>query len=466
MSKKVFVLVSDGVSIRNFAYTSFPRLAKEKNIELVFWNGTPFSLNDFDVKEVKINKPKPSAFTDLMKAALIRIELNLFAKRDNDLVYHNYKFPLSKTNLKSRIKSFCVKLIIGAFNSEKGMIKLRSKIIASERKTPYYKHCKNILEKEKPDFVFTTSQRAVTGIAPITAAQDLGIPTATFIYSWDNVPKATTVLKANYYYVWSAHMKKELLHYQKYIEPNQVKITGTPQFENHFDKSLRVSKTEFYETHGLDLNKKYICFSGDDVTTSPKDERYLIDLAKAVSELNKKGHNLGIIFRRCPVDFSNRYDHVLEAYKDIIISISPIWEKKGGVWNSITPTKADYKLQTNIIQHTECVVNLGSSMVFDYATYNKPCAFMNYNYFNTEEQAETGVYVYDFVHFRSKPSMDAVCWLNHPDTIANDLENLLKAPEKTVKASQEWLAAINQYPYPKASERILDEIIELIQTDN
>ncbi|MDB2462804.1 UDP-glycosyltransferase [Algibacter sp.] len=462
MVKKVFVLVSDGVSIRNFAYTSFPSLANDKNIKLVFWNITPFGLENLNVEEIKIYKPKPSALTDLIKTALIRIELNLFTKRDNDLIYQEYKFPLSCRNLKSTLKSLFVKLIIGLFNSEKGIIKLRSKMSDLERKTKYYKQCKLTLEKEKPDFVFATSQRPVIGISPLTAAQDLGIPTGVFIYSWDNIPKATTVLNGDYYFVWSEHMKNELLHYQKYITPKQIMVTGTPQFENHFDISLRISREVFFKTHGLDLNKKYICFSGDDITTSPKDELYLRDLANAIETLNNKGYQIGVVFRRCPVDYSKRYAEILEKYKDIIVAINPVWNKKGGIWNSIAPTKEDYKLQTNIIEHTEFVVNLGSSMVFDYATYSKSCMFMNYNYFNATEKSEKGVYVYDYVHFRSKPSEEAVVWLNHPEEIAKKIEYLLNKPEKTVNAAQDWLSVINHKEPATASDRILQNINKLI----
>jgi hypothetical protein len=38
----------------------------------------------------------------------------------------------------------------------------------------------------------------------LLAAQQLGIPTATFIFSWDNLPKATMVVETDYY-VWSDH---------------------------------------------------------------------------------------------------------------------------------------------------------------------------------------------------------------------------------------------------------------------
>ena len=160
-------------------------------------------------------------------------------------------------------------------------------------------------------------------------------------------------------------MKDELKYYYPYINDEQIFVTGTTQFEPHFEKELLISKEQFFKDNNLDINKKYICFSGDDITTSPYDEVYLEDTAKAVEELNKKGQNLGIIFRRCPVDFSNRYDAVLNKYAHIIHVINPKWKKIGEIWNSILPTREDYILQVNTIYHSEFVVNLGSSMVFD-----------------------------------------------------------------------------------------------------
>lgn len=462
MKKKVFVLVSDGVSLRNFAYTSFYKLGIEQGYDVVFWNATPFNLEQLNLKEVKISNAKPSTFSDVLKTALIRIELNLFSKREKDAIYQKYKFPLSYKTIKASVKSLIIECYSKLYNSENGIIKIRKKITASERKTSYYKDCKLTLEAEEPELVLSTSQRALAAIAPLTAAQDLNIPTASFIYSWDNIPKATTVVTTNFYFVWSTYMKKELLHYQRYISPNQIKVTGTPQFENHFDATLKTSKTDFFKAYNLDVNKKYICFSGDDITTSPKDELYLRDVAKAVRSLNKKEYNLGVVFRKCPVDFSDRYDTIIEEYKDVIVAIDPIWKKMGVAWNGILPTKEDYKLQTNIIAHTECVVNLGSSMVFDYAAHNKPCAFIDYNYLNASNSYKKGVHVYDFVHFRSMPSKEAVVWLSKPDTIADQLEAVMENPSKTVSKAKSWFEIINVHPPENACNRFWIEIDKLV----
>lgn len=88
----------------------------------------------------------------------------------------------------------------------------------------------------------------------------LGIPTASFIFSWDNLPKATTLIEPDFYFVWSDYMKNELLQYCPYVKENQVFVTGTPQFESHFDKSLLQTKEIFYKTHNLDLKERIYLF--------------------------------------------------------------------------------------------------------------------------------------------------------------------------------------------------------------
>lgn len=459
---KVFILLPDGVSLRNFAYTSFYTLGKEKGIDVVFWNATPFDLDKLGVSNLKIENPKVNWFTDILKSACKKIELKLFTIREKDSIYLEYNFPVKINSLKKFLKSILIEFFSKIYASENGLLKIRKKIIRRERNTKYYKSCINILKKENPNIIFCTSQRAGIAIAPLTAASDLNIPTASFVYSWDNIPKATTIVTTDFYFVWSDLMKKQLLKYQTYIKTNQVIVTGSPQFENHFNKDYKMSREAFCELHGLDISKKYICFSGDDFTTSPTDEFYLRDLAEAIMLLNNKGYNLGIIFRRCPVDFSNRYDKIIDKYQHIIRPIEPLWKKIGQDWDKIMPTKEDLQLQTNIIAHTECVVNLGSSMVFDYASYNKPCAFINYNYLNTLKTHKKGVYVYDYIHFRSMPTQSAVIWLSDPKTIDVQLEKLLKNSIKTVLEAKSWFEIINLHPPEKSSNRLWEQLHKLI----
>jgi hypothetical protein len=466
-NNKLFILLPDGVGLRNFAFTNFHKNAKERGLDVVFWNNTPFDLTSLAFKEIRIRHAKAHPITNLLKIAQTRIELALSIKKSKDLVYNSYKFPFSYKGLKNILKNLYINLLIFRYNSEKGLSTIREKIAQNERKTKFYFDSLNTLKAENPAIVFCTNQRITLAVAPILAAQDLGIPTATVIYSWDNLPKATKIVETDFYFVWSDHMKQELIYYYPHIKDEQIIITGTPQFESHYDGSLLLSKEDFFNQYGLDFNKKYICFSGDDVVSSPHDPVYLEDTATAIRALNKHGHQLGILFRRCPVDFSNRFDSVLENNKDVITSIAPKWEKIAEGWDTILPTKEDLILQMNTIFHTELVVNLGSSMVFDFVAFGKPCAYFNYNVVNELYKDWSAEKVYNFMHFRSMPNPKAVFWINGAHEINNLIQKMLgESRKETVDNAQLWFEKINQHPAKDASIRMYNAIENIMALPN
>ena len=430
--------------------------------EVVFWNSTPFDLEKLGYSEIKL-RGKPRAKTDLLKRAKINAELDHFSEKFNEPIYQTYKFPSSNKGFKKSLKNGIVSVYQEKYKGEKGLQKIRKELKISEKKGEFYKYCREVLEKEKPDYVFCTNQRPVNAIAPLTAARDLGIPTGTFIFSWDNLPKATMVVETDHYFVWSEHMKNELLQYYPSIPFENIFITGSPQFEPHFDESLRKSREEFCKDNELDPDKKYLCFSGDDITTCPDDQHYLNDIAEAVQKLNEEGQNLGLIFRRSPVDLSDRYDQVLEKYSEIITPLAPIWKKAGENWNAILPTKEDLELQINTILHSEAVINLASSMVFDFAIFGKPCLYLNYEVENTEDKKWSPQKVYNFIHFRSMPSKDAVIWLESKDEIKLKIVYSLQGAIINVKCAQEWLDKITSKGSKRPSEKIVEEVIKILE---
>ena len=187
--KKIFLLLLDGVGLRNFAYTKFIETGVKKDFDITFWNKTVFPVESLGFKEVKFAFVKLHPLTDILKIVKTRVSLSLFIKRTNDDIYEAYKFGLNRNNPKNIIKSAIAKILIGLLSNERGLRFIDKSIHYLERKTVYYKYCKEILEAEKPDVIFSTSQRHVQSVAPLLAAKDLGVPTASFIFSWDNLPK-------------------------------------------------------------------------------------------------------------------------------------------------------------------------------------------------------------------------------------------------------------------------------------
>ncbi|MCP9198301.1 UDP-glycosyltransferase [Gramella sp. GC03-9] len=458
--KKILVIIPDGVSLRNFLFTDFPDIAREAGLQIVYWNATTYDIAGEGEKEIKL-KPRPRVITDLYKRAKILAELDHFKDRFRDPIYEKYEFRNSSKGIKNKIKNLIVSWLRRIHSGEKGLEVLRSRIIGSERKSQYYKDCREVLKNEAPDLVFCANQRPVNAIAPVTAAKDLGIPTACFIFSWDNLPKATKVIDTDFYFVWSNYMKNELLEYYPFIQEQQVKITGTPQFEIHYKEEVIMSRKDFFKKYGLNPEKDYLCFSGDDITTSPHDEIFLKDVAETVRKLNRNGEELGVIFRRCPVDFSERYDTVIEEYSDVIKPVDPEWSGGEGSWDQVMPTRADMILQTNIIQHSFMVINVASSMVFDFATRDKACAYINYipDIPNLKKDVRE---IYEYVHFRSMPDRGAVYWINEVQEIEDVIMLAKNNTSDSVEITKQWYKIINASD-GKANSQITQEFQLIIK---
>jgi DNA-binding LacI/PurR family transcriptional regulator len=194
MSKKVFIFLPDGVGLRNFAFTDFKEIGENKDFQITYWNNTPFELNtELGFAEVKMQSQKIHPFTTIFTRARKRAELNYFDQKFNETVYNTYNFPQSYKGIINFIKSSSVDVLVAMCSNNKGIDFIRNQIKRLERKSAKYQQAKIQLQEHKPDFIFCTNQRPSQAIAPILAAQDLKIPTAAFIFSWDNLPKATTL---------------------------------------------------------------------------------------------------------------------------------------------------------------------------------------------------------------------------------------------------------------------------------
>lgn len=465
MKKKVFIFFPDGVGLRNFAFTAFKDIGEKKGFDITYWNNTVFSLKaNLGFKELNIENHQIHPLTPLYSRARKHIELNVYRKRFNDEVYPSYKFPFSYKGLKNTFKTIFIKVLIGLYSSEKGLEYIRKKIHNLERKNPKYAYCKTQLETHKPDLVFCTTQRATQSISVLLAAKDLEIPTVCFVYSWDNVPKAMQVVETDFYCVWSDLMKTQVLQYYPFVKKEQIFVTGTPQFEPHYDASLKLSRFEFFKQYNLDINKKYICFSGDDKTTSPLDQFYLEDLAKAIRSLNSKGYKLGIIYRKCPVDFTKRYDAVLEVNKDIIEVLDPIWQQVGNMWNEVLPAKEDFNMLYNVCEHSEFVTNVCSSTVFDFVVHNKPCIYYNYEQPLLKKGIRDIGQNYKYVHFRSMPSENAVVFCTNKNDLEDLVKQILDGKLSNVEEGKKWFEIVAGKAPTKASENIWNAI-ETILSD-
>ena len=100
---------------------------------------------------------------------------------------------------------------------------------------------KRLFEKTKPSVVFSGCQRPFSVLPAILAAREMGIPTATFIVSWDNLSsKGRIVVPYDHFLVWSDNMRRELQQFRPHVAAENIHIVGTPQFDPYGDPESAV----------------------------------------------------------------------------------------------------------------------------------------------------------------------------------------------------------------------------------
>jgi len=459
--KHVLIILPDGVGIKNYLHSQIISYLKD-SAKVTIWSPLPkeafievkdIHKLDFEYKRIQLTPERTLARLYREAVAYARLKRNTVLKNNATILSTNWR--IKKNSLKTRIL-YHMAQTLGSYLSKdySRLLKYEKKGIDNTSSVAIEKYA-NDLKVLKPTAIFITHQR-VAGLMPICiAAKNLGITTTTAIFSWDNLPKARLNVSTDQYFVWSQWMKDEMKDYYPEISQEKVKILGTPQFEFYSDKKRLLERDIFAKQHGLDPQKKWICFSGDDQLTSPHDALFLRDV---VEELVSEKDNIQIIFRRCPVDFSDRYDEVLKDYKGLVIAIDPEWniETETG-WTGYFPKYSDVDLQINLVNHCELVVNLGSTMAVDFATFNKPCLYLNYDPIIDPNWSTKTIYAYQ--HFKSMEGFDAVGWINTKDSIKERVLSAINQPQSVAKERQEWIRRIVLHPIDKNSENIAKALL-------
>ncbi|WP_316632880.1 CDP-glycerol glycerophosphotransferase family protein [uncultured Flavobacterium sp.] len=420
---KIVLLFPDGVGIRNYLYTKVFNEVKE---DLVLFH-------NFDTETIEVIKKNVllddevtlPTYKETIKEKFLRELICLSRlyyndrKVSNSTLFVNWNWNQKTFSKKIFYKS--IEFLAPFFKEYSSILNLEKKYQKAIRQNSFYNEVKDILRKIEPLTIFCSHQRALKAATIFAAATDLGIQTDTVIYSWDNLPKARMALRADNYLVWSHYMKEELELYYPEIPVNTIHVTGTPQFEFYQDEKNIIDRETFYKTYNLDPDKKIICFSGDDTKTSPDDPDYLRDIAEELIKANLQ-NEYQILLRRCPVDFSGRFDDVVKEYKGLIKEVSPLWYfSKSKEWNAVYPSIEDVQLLVSTAFYSDIVVNVGSTMAFDFAMFNKPCVFINYDQQDKVEKEWSVKTIYQFQHFKSMPNKNAVIWLNKKEEIVDKI---------------------------------------------
>jgi hypothetical protein len=290
---------------------------------------------------------------------------------DTELMRLQLRVPVPGT-ARRRLFDSAARSVGRAAGSQRGIRLLDRWHCRVAGRAPSVQHYRRLFEEWRPSILFCSHQRPPQVVAPVLAARSLGIPTATFIFSWDNLSsKGRVAAPFDHFLVWAEVMRQELLRYYPDVSPDRVHIVGTPQFDPYADRTLLWSRTEFFRRIGADESRPLICYSGGDEGASPGDP-WSVRVLMGQIRAGLIRHNPQVLLRPAPVDVGRRYDAVRAEYPELLY-FQPAWigsDRRN--WAEVMPLPEDLQFLANLTHHSDLNVNWASTMTLDFAIRDTP----------------------------------------------------------------------------------------------
>jgi hypothetical protein len=286
-----------------------------------------------------------------------------------------------------------------------------------------------LFRETRPSVLFCSNQRAGIAVAAVLAARRLGIPTAAFIFSWDNLSsKGRIAAPFDYYLVWSDVMRQELVHYYPDVPLDRVIVVGTPQFDPYRDAALLWSRDNFFARIGADPARPLICYSGGDSSIYPPEPEFVRILLDFIRK-GRIARHPQVIMRPAPADEGRRYDAIRADYPELLYS-PPAWlHTDPGNWARVVPQPSDIQFLANLTHHADLNINLASTMTLDFAIHDKPVVNVA---FDVADPPPLGIPLWDlyyrFEHYRPVIELGAARFAHTREALADHVNAYLADP--------------------------------------
>lgn len=415
-----------GEAIRNFAYTGALQLLQEKcgcavlsvkpNEEI--WQYLAQRCGDLKLLE---------EFPERYPVRILREVLDVAHGRWlwSEAAQERWRLRDSEAvTVSQKVKRWGKKAAVAPLSNRTGINLLSRAERAASRVLNPTSHYIKLFQEWRPSLVFNASHvHSRNAIQAVQSAQWLGIPTATFIFSWDNLTSQGRVLPPyDYYLVWNEPIKQQLLGIYQFIRPEQVFVTGTPQFDPHFRSENFWSREDFCRRVGADPTRPIVMYATGMPNHMPGEDQIVEGIADMLKGMTEFGPPQ-LLVRVYAKDRSGRFDPLKRRRPDILFPEVP-WEP-----NWLTPLPEDLPLLTNTLRHSALGINVASTVSLELCMFDKPVINVGYNPPSVPEGKLSYARYYRFDHYAPVVASGAVRVAGTVEQMRSLIREALAHPE-------------------------------------
>lgn len=220
------------------------------------------------------------------------------------------------------------------------------------------------LEEIAPRLLVSTHCTVAAERPYILAARRLGIPTAGWILSFDNLTSRSVVPVFDHYLTWNARMRDDVVRLYPDRDPQSVRVTGTPQFDFHVDAAYRNSRADTLRELGLPPAGRYVLWAANSRVFTPTEPALVAEFLRRTRD-DADLRERRVVVRLHPLDDYGRWEDLRRADSRLVV-VRP-WERTG------PPPGAPAQRQlVGTLAHADVCINVASTMSLDAAVLDVP----------------------------------------------------------------------------------------------
>jgi hypothetical protein len=218
-------------------------------------------------------------------------------------------------------------------------------------------------------------------------------------------------------------LKRQLIEIYPGIRADQIFVTGTPQFDFHFDRGAYWSREEFCSKVGADPARPIVLYSTGMPNHMPGEPAIVEQIADFLAGMTDLGPPQ-LLVRVYPKDRTGRFDELAARRPDILFPAAR-W-----VDGWLTPTVEDNRMLTNTIRHVDAGINVASTISLELCMFDKPALNVGYNPPGMDSVRVPYSRYYEFDHYRPLVEGGAVEVAWTPHEMRRMLRDALTHPER------------------------------------
>lgn len=401
----IVAIIPRGEVIRNFVYSgALDCISEQANLSLI-----SVSPGESMLEMLRNNYGEVFPLENVEEKWIVRIQREILETAHNRWLWSRAAQERSKlrdseaVTFRQKLIRTAKKIISYPIANRFGLRTLSKTERASSRLFQTNDEYSKLIKKIRPSLVFNGSHiHSAVATQAVQSAQWLGIPTATFIFSWDNLTsQGRIMLPYDYFLVWNEKIKTQLLEMYEWIRPEQVFVTGTPQFDFHFQPKFYQSREEFCAQIGADSSRPIVLYTTGMANHMPGEPEIVEGIADILRESGGE-NSPQLLVRVYAKDLTGRFEDLKLRRPDILFP-HVAWEKS---W--LTPKYEDSYALINALRHSALGINVASTISLELCMFDKPVINVGYNPPSVSENELKYADYYEFDHYRPVVESGAV----------------------------------------------------------